>query len=316
MDNSEEYALYRKKRIAKLKKIICIFIIVLILLPTVLCIILFIRLNRMQRQIDAVIQERQYEQATVAVAAIAPTGMDGALYNENIDSQSLKSAEDINHVPQTEPDEEKYPGKRVYLTFDDGPSDNTDLILDKLAQYGAKATFFVVQKEDEESLARYRRIIDEGHTLAIHSASHIYSAIYSSYDAYTADVTGLQNFLEEITGQKPKFYRFPGGSSNTVSAVPITDCIRFLEENNITYFDWNVASGDADSRVVSASVIAGNVIKGIDNFDSSVVLMHDAGLKTTTVDALDSILSYIADSGAVALPITEGTTPVHHKITE
>ena len=94
--------------------------------------------------------------------------MDGALYNENVDTQELKDKSDIKIIhTSVVKDEDLYPGQRVYLTFDDGPSDNTDAILDKLAEYNVKATFFVVMNTDEESIQRYKRIVNEGHTLGI-----------------------------------------------------------------------------------------------------------------------------------------------------
>ena len=109
--------------------------------------------------------------------------------------------------------------RRVYLTFDDGPSANTDRILDILAQYGVKATFFVVGKEGYAD--QYRRIVEDGHTLAMHSYSHRYNEVYASLDAYKADLTKLHDYLYELTGEDCRFVRFPGGSSNTVRTVRI-----------------------------------------------------------------------------------------------
>ena len=318
MNNSEEYAQYRKRRIAMMKKIIIMALVILIILPTVLCIILFIKLNSIQKQLDTVMELRLQQAFSQQVAADGKEqSMDGALYNENVDTQELKDKSDIKHdVSTVEKDEKLYSGKRVYLTFDDGPSENTDAILDKLAEYNAKATFFVVMKTDEQSVERYKRIVSEGHTLAMHSATHVYSQIYSSLDAYISDVSSLQDYLEEVTGKKPVFYRFPGGSSNTVSDVSISECVEYLEQQNIVYFDWNVASGDADRNNVPAYVIASNVINGVETKDDAVVLLHDTNAKSTTVEALDAILQYMADTGMNVLPITEGTIPVHHRISK
>ena len=318
MNNSEEYAQYRKRRIAMMKKIIIMALVILIILPTVLCIILFIKLNSIQKQLDTVMELRLQQAFSQQVAADGKEqSMDGALYNENVDTQELKDKSDIKHdVSTVEKDEKLYSGKRVYLTFDDGPSENTDAILDKLAEYNAKATFFVVMKTDEQSVERYKRIVSEGHTLAMHSATHVYSQIYSSLDAYISDVSSLQDYLEEVTGKKPVFYRFPGGSSNTVSDVSISECVEYLEQQNIVYFDWNVASGDADRNNVPAYVIASNVINGVETKADAGVLLHDTNAKSTTVEALDEILQYMADTGMNVLPITEGTIPVHHRISK
>ena len=96
----------------------------------------------------------------------------------------------------------------------------------------------------------------------------------------------------------------------------MSECIEYLDSQGIIYYDWNVASGDTDRAYVSSSTIADNVIRGVEGKQSSVVLMHDTNKKTTTVDALDSILKYMSDTGKNVLPITGGTTPVHHRISD
>ncbi|MDE6608589.1 MAG: polysaccharide deacetylase family protein [Lachnospiraceae bacterium] len=70
--------------------------------------------------------------------------------------------------------------RKVYLTFDDGPSVYTGEILDILKEYDVKATFFVVGKEGEKYEELYKRIVEEGHTLGMHSYSHKYSEIYET----------------------------------------------------------------------------------------------------------------------------------------
>lgn len=91
-----------------------------------------------------------------------------------------------------------------YLTFDDGPStENTEKILDILKKYNIKATFFVIYKDTEKEKAMYKRIVEEGHTIGVHTASHDYEKIYSSVDAYMKDFNKIASHIEEITGEKP-----------------------------------------------------------------------------------------------------------------
>ena len=104
--------------------------------------------------------------------------------------------------------------KKVYLTFDDGPSDHTAQILDILKKHKVKATFFVVGKETEYAKKMYQRIVLEGHTLAMHSYSHNYDQIYANVGAFSKDLMKLQKYLYDLTDVKPYIYRFPGGSSN------------------------------------------------------------------------------------------------------
>ncbi len=103
-----------------------------------------------------------------------------------------------------------------------------------MAQYGVKATFFVVGKEGYAD--QYRRIVEDGHTLAMHSYSHRYNEVYASLDAYKADLTKLHDYLYELTGEDCRFVRFPGGSSNTVSTVSMWDLIDYLDSEEYGIF--------------------------------------------------------------------------------
>jgi peptidoglycan/xylan/chitin deacetylase (PgdA/CDA1 family) len=201
----------------------------------------------------------------------------------------------------------------VYLTFDDGPSENTRAILDVLKEYDVKATFFVTGQQALSHPERYREIAAEGHTLGMHSYSHKYSEIYETVDSFGEDLLMLQSFLEDTTGITPIFYRFPGGSSNTVSEMPMSQLCDYLTDNGITYFDWNVSSKDAVSPMRPAQEIVKNCTQNLENFDNAVILLHDAANKTSTVDALPEIIEYItAMENTEILPITEETVAIHH----
>lgn len=201
---------------------------------------------------------------------------------------------------------------KVYLTFDDGPSKNTNEILDILKKYNVKATFFVIGKDDPESIQAYKRIVDEGHSLGMHSYTHKYSQIYSSLDAFKNDVTTLQNHLEGIVGFKPTLYRFPGGSSNKVSNVDMNQCIDFVNSQGLRYYDWNVSSGDATSNAYTPDQLIANVMQDVLKYKTSVVLCHDAEAKATTVQALPKMIESLQAAGAEILPITDSTPLVQH----
>lgn len=202
--------------------------------------------------------------------------------------------------------------RRVYLTFDDGPSSNTDKILDILNEYGVKATFFVCGKE--RYMEEYQRIVKEGHTLGMHSYSHKFQEIYHSTEAFVEDMDRLHDYLYEVTGVDSNIVRFPGGSSNTICEKDVMqDLISYLAQEGMPYFDWNVSSGDATNSYISAEQIAKNVLDNVWKYDSVIVLMHDASNKDTTVEALPIIIEKILESeNTVLLPITEDTTPIQH----
>lgn len=206
----------------------------------------------------------------------------------------------------------------AYLTFDDGTSEQTDHVLDILAQYGVKATFFVTQQGGEENAARYRRIVNEGHSIGLHSVSHSYKQVYASLDTFIADVEGIRQFVLDTTGVNSHLYRFPGGSSNTVSNVPITDCIRYLNQNGYRYFDWNIDTSDAvNHNSQTVQQLLDNVFNGgVGKYHSCVILMHDSATQKTTVAALPQLIEGLLARGYAILPITDVTTPVQHKKAE
>lgn len=201
----------------------------------------------------------------------------------------------------------------VYLTFDDGPSENTDAILDAMKQYNVCATFFCLAKEGEENAARYRRIVEEGHTLAMHSYSHAYRVIYADLEAFKEDISGISDFLLEKTGVRPQFYRFPGGSSNHVSQVSMKKCIQYINKKGLTYFDWNAQNDDATGQEYTASQLVEHAMKSVSRAGENVVLlMHDEKTKTATAKSIPRLIRELREAGYDILPITEKTPLVQH----
>ncbi len=202
--------------------------------------------------------------------------------------------------------------KVIYLTFDDGPGGYTERILNTLDKYGVKATFFVTHQ-----FPRYEYLIgreaEAGHTVAVHTYTHKYD-VYSSYDAYLNDFNLMNSVIEQYTGEKSKLFRFPGGSSNTVSrgyAVGVvTEIANKMTEQGYVYFDWNVSSGDTGGA--TKEQVYENVVNGISRCSQCVVLMHD--IKLSTVNALDDILNTLTSRGYTLAPLTIDSPTAHQKI--
>lgn len=293
----------RSQRVKRLKKKILWTIALAILIPVIGCILLSVRVFQLKKQVAVLTEQLPTEEMQEEASGVYET----TKVEESVRDTETKAEEPAKINPV------KSSGKKVYLTFDDGPSSNTDQILDILKDYDVKATFFVVGKTDERSVKAYQRIVEEGHTLAMHSYSHKYDEIYESKEAFARDLNSLQEYLYETTGVWPRIYRFPGGSSNTVSKVDMQELIEYLTDIGITYFDWNVASGDAVSRTLPAETIVNNCLSGIEKQKESVILMHDASNKGTTIEALPQIIEAIQEQGdAELLPITDETVPVQH----
>ena len=209
-------------------------------------------------------------------------------------------------------------GKICYLTFDDGPTDNTLRILEILKASNIKATFFVVDNA-QTNIDYVSKIYADGHTVGLHTASHNYANLYSSVDAYYNDLNTISSKVESIIGIKSFVMRFPGGGSNKVSKQYSPGIMSYLTstegvaKQGYTYFDWNVDSGDASGKL-SASRIANNVLQGAKNKNSICVLMHDAAAKTTTVDALPEIIRGLINQGFSFQPLTTESYGFHHSV--
>ena len=202
--------------------------------------------------------------------------------------------------------------KRAYLTFDDGPSDQTGEILDILKEYDVKATFFVIGR-NERYYPMYKRIVEEGHTLAIHSYSHEYSTIYASYDNFVNDVEELRKLLYDVTGVDCRYYRFPGGSSNRVTPVPVNDLIDYLDSAGLTYFDWNALNNDAVIAGQTPDQLVKNILKDALNYDDTIILMHDLDCCHETVESLPSLIEQLEEHGYEILPIDDDTPHIQHR---
>lgn len=298
----------RRERVERLKKIIIIGTFVAILIPTVLCIVLFIKLGKLEQQMDG-LQSKLEELNTREVVFLEEKQAE----DKPEETTDIKEVGDEDKTNTPVVSENKI---NVYLTFDDGPSDNTNQILDILEQYQVKATFFVVGKPKSYEPV-YKRIVEDGHSIGMHSYSHKYGEIYESLDSFCEDVEKLQELIFERTGVVSKLYRFPGGSSNTVSQVEIADLVAYLEEQDIKYFDWNVSSLDATGADLSVDDIVENVTGNIQNYKNAIVLMHDANDKVLTVEALPIIIEKLQEMGNVEiLPITEQTAMIQHTTLE
>ena len=201
----------------------------------------------------------------------------------------------------------------IYLTFDDGPAEGTtNAILDVLKEEGVKATFFVTCSGPDYLI---KRIVNEGHTIALHTATHNYSYIYSSVDNYFEDLNRVSTRVKNLTGIDSKIIRFPGGSSNTVSrqykSGIMTTLASMVLERGYRYYDWNVDSGDAGGAGSSQQVY-NNVVNHLSPNRANMVLMHD--IKYTTKGAIRDIIRFGKNNGYRFEKIDMNTYMIRHGI--
>lgn len=234
---------------------------------------------------------------------------------KKVNSKSIVAAEQelaLENSPQTR----VAPGnKTCYLTFDDGPSDRTVEILDILERYEVKATFFVVGSSKLQYLPR---IAEKGHAIGLHANNHDYSKIYKSTDVYFKDLMALSDKVYDKIGEHPMIMRFPGGGSNMISQKHckgiMTRLTSQVQIKGYAYFDWNVDSGDAVTKNITAKKIVNNVLTGAENKNSICVLMHDISTKNATVEALPEIIVGLKKMGFHFEVLNKNSYGYHHRV--
>ena len=203
-------------------------------------------------------------------------------------------------------------GNVIYLTFDDGPSGHTPRLLQILAKYNVKATFFVVGTASTEY---YDDIVNGGHAIAIHTNTHDYAEIYASEEAFFKDLYAVREKVYQKTGIYTTLMRFPGGSSNSVSKSYckgiMSTLTKAVEAQGFQYFDWTVDSKDAVGAKTSEEVF-NNVINGVRGRKYSIVLQHD--IHGYSVDAVDDIIEWGFANGYTFEVLTPNSPKAHHKV--
>lgn len=230
--------------------------------------------------------------------------------NENVFARQIEVLEKV--VSKAIPSNEE---KIIYLTFDDGPSENTKKIIDILDKYDAKATFFVTG--NNKKCNKYiKEAYEKGHTIGLHTYSHDYKEVYSSMDAYFDDLNKIGQMVKEQIGFVPKYIRFPGGSSNTKSAKYckglMTTLVTEVQNRGYQYYDWNADSTDAGGNNRPVSVIVKNATQS--KAKNINLLMHDTAAKSTTVEALPKIIEHYQKLGYTFKGIDDTSFTPHHGV--
>lgn len=185
--------------------------------------------------------------------------------------------------------------KYIALTFDDGPHKAfTAQILDILAEYNVKATFFIVGKNCEKYPELVARELDEGHEVGNHTYSHLDISKLDEGEL-VRELLGVEDILQELRGYRPKLFRPPGGSYN----VSID---RIAARLNYTAVLWNVDTHDWKCPPVAdiAKEILNKVKPGF------IILMHDYVVgKSGTPAALRIILPRLLALGYRFVTVSE-----------
>lgn len=300
--------LYRSGK--SMSKAVLGLLITMIVVPTALCIVLLFRIASLESEIDRLLENHNAATDNIPVSGDNVADEHTTVGNEESTDGDNKNGEDTTEPPTVEPLPE---GKYAYLTFDDGPSANTEAILDILDEHNVKATFFVNGHTGATMETRYKAIVERGHALGIHTYTHKYSSVYANIESFANEVESLRTYLYDLTGVDVRLFRFPGGSSNTI-VDDINPYIKWIIDNGYSYHDWNCSNGDAEKTKPTVQQIIDNCMIQVDQgYKNLVILMHDTKSKDTTVEALPTLIQKLKENGYEIRAIDERSVPVHHR---
>ena len=315
--------LKRHRQIEIYKKIIIYGFLYMTIFLILTSVFLLYKINKLEKQVDYALSENSgvFTDSEKAVLGSPRVGSNGTKNTQDklrggndireVNADTIKKDENgqvAEDFPETDSETKKQVKGRVYLTFDDGPSVYTGELLDILKENNVKATFFVIGREPEY-YEYYKRMVDEGHTIGMHSYTHQYDDFYKSVQSFGEELTKLDKLIYDVTGVHSKVFRFPGGSSNSVAPLPAQDYIAYLNEHNINYYDWNALNGDAVTTGLSPQTLVDNIMNDVSKNEDSIVLMHDLQTTHTTVESLQILIDTLRSEGYELLPI-DGNTPL------
>jgi len=289
-DQYEGYNIYSMKKYVDKKRITFIVIAVIAVIITLSMSIYYLvdttirvkKIKEFERQIIEYNQQQQEEakQKEIEKQAKIP----------KLTEQGKENIKNIYHTDK----------KVAYLTFDDGPSNNTHQILDILKQNNIKATFFVLGSQVEIFPETTNRIYNEGHYIANHGYSHKYSEIYQSPEQVLNEFNQCNQIVAKtinVPEYNSHLFRFPGGSVGGKYAELKKQAITLLEQNDILHIDWNSLTGDSEKVNPTEEYLMDNLQKTTEGKNSLVILMHDAQAKKITAETLPKVIEYLQQQG-------------------
>lgn len=227
------------------------------------------------------------------------------LESEHISKEKSETGSDnyvatAHFASQVKKENEQHTGKKktAYLTFDDGPSDNTRKILDVLSEKKAVATFFLIGNEitpEREDIVK--RTIDQGNAVGVHTFCHEKNKLYCNADSFFEDFQKATESIQKVTGKKPLLHRFPWGSNNGYVSSYVDALHEKLKEMGVKSFDWNVSGEDSIGGTVAQSTIYNNVKKDVTRYDDPIILLHDSATMDNTAAVIGQIIDYIKSEG-------------------
>ena len=286
----EYYDIYGLEKSTNKKKLIIYIstiVVLIILIVIILCFIINAKINLRKKEIfeSQILEYTQQEQDKKDKKQKEK--------KKKIPVMSDNSKEQMKHIYTSE-------SKRAFLTFDDGPSENTEDILKILKEKKIKATFFMLGSQIERMPETVKKVYKAGHYIANHGYSHVYESIYASPENVLDEYQRTNELVKNVL-QLPEYntyiFRFPGGSTGGKYVDIKNEAISLLEQNNILYVDWNALTGDSEIQDPTEEYLMNNLQETTQNKNSVVILMHDSQNKRITVDFLTKAIEFLEQQG-------------------
>lgn len=289
-DQYEGYNIYSMKKYVDKKRITFIVIAIIAIIITLCMSIYYLvdttkRVEKSKEFAKQIIEYNQQQQEEAKQKELEKQA--------KIPKLTEQGKENIKNIYHTDK-------KVAYLTFDDGPSNNTHQILDILKQNNIKATFFVLGSQVEIFPETTNRIYNEGHYIANHGYSHKYSEIYQSPEQVLNEFNQCNQIVAKtinVPEYNSHLFRFPGGSVGGKYAELKKQAITLLEQNDILHIDWNSLTGDSEKVNPTEEYLMDNLQKTTEGKNSLVILMHDAQAKKITAETLPKVIEYLQQQG-------------------
>lgn len=221
-----------------------------------------------------------------------------ARFSSLVSEENKQERQKENKKGKQEKQEDKQEEKVAYLTFDDGPSENTISILETLKEKNAVATFFLIGNEitpEREDIVKQE--IKQGNAIGVHTYCHKKNQMYCNAECFFEDFKSASEAIQKVTGKAPKLHRFPWGSNNRYVSSYVDELHEKLQKMGVKSYDWNVSGEDSIGGTIPQETIIRNVKKDLTKHNEAIILLHDSNSTKNTAAVLGQLIDYIRSEG-------------------
>ncbi len=309
------------------KRLIIITLALLILIPTVLAVVFGVLYSGQKTKNEELSAVNQVLIEDFIGAMSVPSGQFIDELNQAVEAkqgqQGYQAGKNNSfsyqllypHLYVEAPAKQSAAPNTCYLTFDDGPSTITRQVLDTLAKYDVKATFFVTGKSSQQNPEILKEAVAAGHTVGVHTFSHDYQTIYASVEDFLSDFDKMYREIKDTTGVAPEVFRFAGGSVNVFNRKTYVEIVAEMTRRGFVFYDWNAAASDAVEGGIGRTEIVRNVLNSAAGQERLIVLMHDRADNASTAAALPEIIEKLQEQGYSFAPLTNEVEPITYYYT-